>query len=844
VLVDAGALVVESASGLVPDDLAAGISRAAADAGRRATPVLTWLANRLTVGERTVPYSLVTAIGTAGANEDRLAALLASKTGETPPIVLNEWAARELDAAPGKTLELEYLRWADEGRLATERATFHVAGVIPMAGIALDRRLAPDYPGITAATNLADWDPPFPIDLALIRKQDEQYWDQYRTAPKAFIPIEIGQRLWGGRYGRVTSIRVAGSGSLLLDGIGAGTSGIRVIDVRSQNLGASAGATDFGAYFSYFSFFLMVSALLLAALFFRLGVEQRLPQIGVLRATGFPIAAVRRVLMIEGAVITLAGAGVGVILAIAWAQLMMFALTTWWRDAVGTTELSVRVDPLSLVIGAAGAAAAALLSLFLAIRSLSRTSPRAQLAGWLPPASVGSRSRAVRLAAAALLLGAAVSASAWMGRIPQAGGFFAAGSLALIGGLAAFRAWLGRGRSSSPLATMTALGMKNAAWRPGRSLTAAGLVASAVFLLVAVDSFRKSADDTTGPASSTGGFELVAESELPIVNDVRTPEGRDALNLSLPAGVSLVPFRLRPGDDTSCLNLYQPRQPRVLGVPDQFVQAHRFRFAGVIETAGAAGKANPWTLLGGRDAGGRIPAIVDQTSLQYVLHAAVGDVLTIDADTSRPIDLQIVASLDDSVLQGEILIGEAAFRDVFPAVAGFRYFLIASDPAAASVGADIAPQLEDALQPFGFDAQSTVAKLEAFHRVENTYLSTFQALGGLGLVLGCLGLIAVVARNVFERRRELALLGASGFTGRDLQQVVAIEHIAIVGVGLAIGLVAAIVAIAPVLLSRTGAAPWHAAAWLIPVALAGFGAAYGATRSLRRMPLLSSLRSE
>ena len=111
-------------------------------------------------------------------------------------------------------------------------------------------------------------------------------------------------------------------------------------------------------------------------------------------------------------------------------------------------------------------------------------------------------------------------------------------------------------------------------------------------------------------------------------------------------------------------------------------------------------------------------------------------------------------------------------------------------------------------------------------------------------MLGCLGLVAVVARNVFERRRELALLGAAGFTGRDLQKVVAIEHVAIVGAGLVIGLVAAIVAIAPVLMSRGGASPLRAAAWLIPVAIAGFSAAYGATRSLRRMPLLSSLRSE
>ncbi len=40
------------------------------------------------------------------------------------------------------------------------------------------------------------------------------------------------------------------------------------------------------------------------------------------------------------------------------------------------------------------------------------------------------------------------------------------------------------------------------------------------------------------------------------------------------------------------------------------------------------------------------------------------------------------------------------------------------------------------LQPYGVDAVTTAERLDEFHRVENTYLSTFQALGGLGLLLG------------------------------------------------------------------------------------------------------------
>ena len=71
--------------------------------------------------------------------------------------------------------------------------------------------------------------------------------------------------------------------------------------------------------------------------------------------------------------------------------------------------------------------------------------------------------------------------------------------------------------------------------------------------------------------------------------------------------------------------------------------------------------------------------------------------------------------------------------------------------------------IEDALVDFGADATGTAERLAEFHRVENTYLSTFQTLGGLGLLLGTVGLATVLLRNVLERRRELALLGAVGY---------------------------------------------------------------------------------
>ena len=60
----------------------------------------------------------------------------------------------------------------------------------------------------------------------------------------------------------------------------------------------------------------------------------------------------------------------------------------------------------------------------------------------------------------------------------------------------------------------------------------------------------------------------------------------------------------------------------------------------------------------------------------------------------------------------------------------------------------VVASVEDALAEFGADAMSTAERLAEFHRVENTYLSTFQTLGGLGLLLGTVGLAAVLLRNV------------------------------------------------------------------------------------------------
>ena len=271
--------------------------------------MLSYLANSISAGERSTPYSLVTAL-----DDETLAKLAkpASQASSHPPIILNDWIARDLNVKPGDTVSLEYYLWHENGRLETKKADFQLAAIVPIAGLAADRELVPEYPGITESEDMSAWDPPFPIDLDRVRKQDEDYWHQYRATPKAFIPLSTAQSLWQTRFGKLTSIRIESIGGQLTPetvnkygeslrkSLDPALMGFQVVPVRDQGQAASRGATDFGEYFLYFSFFLVVAALMLTTLFFKLGIEQRAREIGTLQAIGFSDSGIRRLFLIEG----------------------------------------------------------------------------------------------------------------------------------------------------------------------------------------------------------------------------------------------------------------------------------------------------------------------------------------------------------------------------------------------------------------------------------------------------------------------------------------------------------------------------------------------------------------
>ena len=855
---------LESEAFVLPPDLVRSALALAATSALQAQPILTYLANTIAAGDRLLPYSTVSAFDPVPGMpalelEDGTAAPVLS-AGE---ILLNQWAAADLGVTLGDEISLSYFVVGRRGKLSTQGALFRLRGVVAMRGLGADSGLTPVFPGVQDADDMAAWEAPFPVDLSLIGPRDEAYWDRYEAAPKGFVAHATGQQLWRSRFGQTTALRFGPPpgqdarqasmrfGAQLLQKIPPAQVGLVFQPVRARALEAAAGATDFSMLFIGFSLFLIVAAALLVGLLFRLGVEQRAGEIGVLLAAGYPLAAVRRRFFLQGFVLAAAGGLLGLGGAASYAWLLLAGLRSWWLAAVGTPFLVLHLNPWSLALGWAISLLVVLFALGRTLRQCGRIPVRTLLAGGPIQGEKKSAGRARILAFAGLGLGLLALPPALLADAAVALGlFFASGAFLLVGGLAFFSLWL-RGGRRQPLAAgalaRARLGLWNSARHPGRSLLCAALVGCACFVLVAVGANRRvEAGAALGKESGTGGFPLLATADVPLHQDLNEPEGRFELGFAASDSAILdraeiVPFRVLPGEDISCLNLYQPQQPGLLGVPDELIQRGGFRFQ---QTAAATPeeRANPWLLLQRELEPGVIPALGDYNSVLWILHLGLGDELVLRNEAGEDLRLRLVGLLKGSLFQSELLISESHFKRHFPTRSGYGYFLVNTPPAGLE---SVAGALEETLGVFGFDVTSTSARLEAYRAVENTYLSTFQTLGGLGLLLGTVGLGIVLWRNAVERRGELATLRACGFRVSTLGAMLLVENGFLLLVGIVAGSAAALVAVAPHLATPGAAVPWVQLLGLLGlVFLAGMAASGVAAFWALRTPLLPALKAD
>ncbi len=842
-------------------------------------PILTYLVNTLRHGDRLTPYSMVTA----------------APAPYTPPgmkddeIVVNEWLAADLGVKPGDSLSLSYYR-ADAGsQLVEQTNNFRVHSIVPLNGLTADQTLMPEFPGMAKAESTHDWDAGFEL-VHKIRDKDEAYWKAHRGTPKAFVTLAAGQKMWANRFGNLTAIRwfttggpVAPGSTLeskpwvasearesiaktIRDRLDPAAVGLRFEDVGEQARNAAANGQDFGGLFIGFSFFLVVSSLLLTAMLFRFGLEQRAQEIGALLAMGWPVPRVQRLFLREGIWLAILGAILGAVGGAGYGRAVIYGLNTLWKDAVAGAGLEFHLTPGAVLGGILGSVVMAAITLWFTLRSaVSRPARELLNEGFLEmrPTDPDAKPSLFAGYLPVITAGLALALVAFSKQVPDSargGLFFGVGALALTSGLL----WIRRGLRSasvarSRLVTAASLSRRAVSRRPGRSLTTIALLASATFLIVAVAANRLDATrDATRRSSGTGGFGLWAESTLPVLQDLNTQKGREfyGLNTEPLAGVTVVPLRVRDGDEASCLNLNRAQRPRLLGVkPGEMSARGAFSFAGL---AAGVTVTNSWLALE-RARGGRpavhaesgaespsesdvVPVIGDAASIQWALGKKLGDTLEYVDERGKPFRVRLVGAVANSILQGSLLMDEAEFTRHFPGESGHRAFLID-----APAGRDrvVAAELSRALGDLGYEVTRATDRLDRFNAVQNTYLKTFQVLGGLGLLLGSIGLGIVVLRNVYERRGELGVMAALGFSPSAVRTMVLREHAWLLVMGLFVGTTAALPAVLPVVgLSGVGF-PWRSmGVTLLAVLLNGLFWTWLATRRACSGAPLAALRGE
>ena len=856
------------------------------DAAEKISPaaksVFTYLAKdiRLTDKPTGVPFSMVSAI-----DFDDEFALLDSAGNRIPQladdeIVLNEWTAENIGAKVGDSIVVTYFepetthgdqveRQADFKLVAIAGLTepldpFSVRrGVVTAAvfdrapTLANDPDLTPEVPGVTDAETIDNWDLPFKTDN--LRAEDDDYWNKYRTTPKAFVNLSIGRKLWRSRFGVTTSLRIpaaAGTSekieSELLAQIHSSNSllGFELVPVKRNALAASSGSTPFDALFLALSMFVIASALILVTLLFRLMFQQRASEVGVLLAMGLDHRQIGRLWLSEMLLVAAIGVVLGLLLGVGYAAVMIHGLKTWWVGAISQPVLDLHVSPLTIVIGLVCGLLVCLATIWYSIRRAGRYSIRGMLAGELreinkskigKSSSRGGRSFWIAVGCVVLAV-VLVAVATQLGGEPQAGAFMGAGFMMLAAMLLfVYRSLVSDAKEIRPADfRLSQLASLNGRRNPLRSTLTIGLVSVAAFLIMAVSSFRLSPTE-----EGTAGFDFVATSSQPVFanfNDVQQQVELLGEENALSPDARVYSMRYKPGQDASCNNLYQSTRPQVIGVPQAFIESFdaqevkQFRWASVQATNDLE-SGNPWHMLNQKTDDGSVPVIIDKNTANYSLKIfATGGEYKVSYDNGDQVSFRVVGFLENSVMQGSLIVSEDNFKCVFPSLGGYRYFMGKAEKVDVKI-------LEDRLGDQGFDARSATQMLADFQTVQNTYISTFQTLGALGLLLGTFGLAVVQIRSVLERRRELALLQSVGFTTGQLSRLVLMENSYLLLVGLAVGVGAAVFATLPHYLFGSASVPWATLATLFGViAVVGVIAAFLASRIIVRMPLVGSLR--
>jgi len=801
-----------------------------------AKPVLTYFVNEITrdskleASSSSTPYSFVSSL-----NSPQL------KSNE---IILNRWTADDLKAKVGDSITLKYFEIGPLRKLENKEAEFVVKEIVSMDSELADPSRVPHLPGLSDAGHCREWEAGVPINLDAIREKDEKYWDDYKGTPKAYVSTEKALELWSNRFGNYTAVRYPADSfnekkynEIFAQEISPADLGMSVQPIREQGVHAAENGTDFSGLFIGLSFFLLIAAIVLTALLFRLNLETRSSQVGLLTAIGFQQKQVRSFYLWEGLVISVFGGVIGLVVSVFYTRIVFRILNSLWFDIVRTNVLEIKILPLTLIMGLVISLVVSLVAIFISVRRFQKRSA-IELQKKVESKTSSAKALIYKIV---LYVSLGIAAGIFVAQIGStkldANMFFMSGGLMLLGLLLLFREILIRRGLKSRELGLGMLSRINLSRNIGRSLTVAILFALGTFLVVStgsnkLDLFANAQEKTSG----TGGFLYFAETTMPVLFDINNKEKQAEEGIY--EDFNVVQFRKVEGDDASCLNLNRIKQPAVLGVDPENLQG-RFSFAAKMNGL----NDDMWKVLDEDFDDGTIPAIADQTVIQWGLGMKVGDVLLYQNELGDTLRLKLIAGTTPSIFQGYVIISNKHFLKNYPTSSGSNIFLVEGKPEDEKA---IGDELQSVFRDYGWEMENTARRLVEFYSITNTYLSIFLALGALGLILGTIGLAVILARTILERRREIAVMQAVGFQSGSIFKLLVNEYVILLFTGVLIGFVSAVVATLPAFLSTHSDASFSTVVLVVALILInGFAWIVGLSWfSLQKKVVVAGLRVE
>ena len=664
----------------------------------------------------TMPYSFVTAT-------DQL---------EGDNAILSDYAARRMGVHIGDSVTMDYYVVKGLKRLETRSHRFIVSQIVSIQQMA-DSLLTASFPGLSNVDRCTDWDSDLPIDMSRITKADEDYWANYRQTPKAIVSLDAVGDDWEGEYGVATKVVAP------LERVSRLTPesmGIVVVQPRAAALRAAQNGTDFASLFLSLGFFIILAAILLMQNPLMEMYHLRNEEIQLYSTLGFKHGDVFKRLYFEALPTLLIAVPIGLVLGYAYAALMLWLMAGIWNGATHTDGFTIHLHSTTILWAWLASTLISLAVLWLTVRNGLKQKPYMQT----------RRTKSKWLLIVAFIVTTALIVANFIA-LHSMLLFIVCGLMWMICcgmmGLAFINRETDDTRHPLPI-------VSHLKYYQRQNHLAFWTLAAGVFAVFAVGLNRPDANHFTPYA--TGGYQLFAESHVPIQYNLNDAASRRHLSLTdLTGDTHFLQLAKHTEDEASCWNLNQVSVPSVLGMDMRDMADFG------IDTTKFAGDA-------------ALSVAIDDEALLWSMMKKAGDTLTYTASDGKEMKAVIATSYPTGVFHGNAIMPMEQFRAIWPGETGSRVVLVKTGeekPETTNGGSQsmpVASLLSSALGDYGMTVTSTADRLRRFFEVTDAYLSIFMSLGGLGLLLGLASLLIVIRKNMAARRQETELYKTLGFT--------------------------------------------------------------------------------